>query len=52
MGCGSGQNSVNGPVRISTVTGSLKITVLNAYIKHDASVFQMDPYISLKLSNQ
>lgn len=41
-----------GPTRISTVTGNLKITILNAHIKHDASVFQMDPYINLKLSNQ
>ena len=52
MGCGSGQREITGPVRISTVTGSIKITILNAFIKHDASVFTMDPYVILKLSNQ
>ena len=52
MGCGSGQGDTIKPVKISTVTGTLKITILNAFIKRDASVFKLDPYIILKLSNQ
>lgn len=52
MGCGAGQSDAIGHQRIATVTGTLKITILNAFIKHEASVFKMDPYIILKLSNQ
>ena len=52
MGCGTGQGGVYDVQKISTVTGTLKITILNAYIVHEASVFKMDPYVMLKLSNQ
>ncbi len=52
MGCGTGQSDVLGHQRIGTVTGTLKITLLNAFIKHEASVFKMDPYVKVKLSNQ
>lgn len=37
---------------MNTVTGRLKITVTSAQLTHETSVFKMDPYISLKLSNQ
>ena len=52
MGCGSNQGEAALPAKISTVTGSLKITVLNAFVKRDASVFKLDPYVIVKLSNQ
>lgn len=39
-------------MRLSTVTGKLKITISNATLTHETSVFKMDPYIILKLSNQ
>jgi hypothetical protein len=34
------------------VTGKLKITITGATIFHQVSVFKMDPYVSVKLSNQ
>lgn len=52
MGCGSSHTDSVGAVRISTVTGRLKVTVSTAHVDYDASVFKMDPYIILKLSNQ
>ena len=52
MGCEANQGDIMKPDRISTVTGTLKITLLNAFIKRDASVFKLDPYIALRLSNQ
>ena len=52
MGCGASHKDAVGPVRISTVTGRLKVTVSTAHIDYDASVFKMDPYVILKLSNQ
>lgn len=52
MGCGGNQGEAHLPSKISTVTGSLKITVLNAFVKRDASVFKLDPYAVVKLSNQ
>ncbi len=52
MGCGTGQKDVSHPVRINTVTGKLKITITTAVLFHEVSVFKMDPYIILKLSNQ
>ena len=52
MGCGAGQKEVTGPVRINTVTGKLKITITKATIFHEVSVFKMDPYLIMKLSNQ
>lgn len=52
MGCGGNQGEAHLPAKISTVTGSLKITVLNAFIKRDASVFKLDPYVVVQLSNQ
>jgi len=33
-------------------SGLLKITVTNAVLFHQASLFKMDPYITLELSNQ
>jgi hypothetical protein len=34
------------------VTGRLKITITSATIFHQVSVFKMDPYVNVKLSNQ
>lgn len=52
MGCGSGQKEVSQPIRLKTVSGKLKITITNAVVFHKVSVFKMDPYVVLKLSNQ
>lgn len=53
MGCGSGQKQVLEPMRRNTVTGVLKVTVVDAYIDHmTSSFFSMDPYAIVKLSNQ
>lgn len=52
MGCGSGQKDASTPIRINTVTGKLKVTVTTAHITHEVSVFKMDPYLILRLSNQ
>ncbi len=34
MGYGSGQKDVTAPIRISTVTGKLKVTATTAHITH------------------
>jgi|JI10StandDraft_1071094.scaffolds.fasta_scaffold980368_1 Ca2+-dependent lipid-binding protein len=52
MGCGSGQKEVTAPIRLRTVTGKLKITITSATIFHEVSVFKMDPYLLVRLSNQ
>lgn len=52
MGCGSGQKEVTAPIRLKTVTGKLKITITSAVVFHKVSMFKMDPYVVLKLSNQ
>lgn len=38
-------------MRVPTVTGTLTITITKAHILHEASVFRMDPYLYLKVSN-
>lgn len=40
------------PPPISTSAGILKITIVDGVIFHQASLFKMDPYVKLKLSNQ
>ena len=50
--CGGKQTKTTTMMRISTVTGVLKITITTAHIIHEASMFKMDPYITLKISNQ
>lgn len=52
MGCGSSHSDSIGPVRISTVTGWIKVTVSTAHLNIDSGVFKFDPYVRLKLSNQ
>lgn len=53
MGCGSGQKEVAQPLRRTTVTGVLKITVVDAHIEHLTSTFfKMDPFVKLKFSNR
>ena len=53
MGCGSGQKEVDAPIRRTTVTGVLKVTVVEAVVHHvTSSFFSMDPYAVVKLSNQ
>ena len=52
MGCGSSSKDITGPIRITTVTGRLRITITNAHVDYDASVFKLDPYIIIKFSNQ
>ena len=51
-GCTGKQMKTTSVVRISTVTGILKITVTTAHLTREASMFKMDPYITLKISNQ
>ncbi len=53
MGCGSNKQVISEPARIATVTGTLKITLVSAHIQRETStVFSMDPYAILTLSNQ
>lgn len=53
MGCGSNQKESSVPVRLQTVNGTLKITIVDAKIEHmTSSLFSMDPYVNLKMSNQ
>lgn len=52
MGCGANQGAVVLPSRMSTVTGTLKITTVSGHLSREASMFKMDPYIVLKMSNQ
>ncbi len=52
MGCGSGQKEALAPVRLRTVTGKLKITITTAVLFHEVSMFKMDPYVVIRLSNQ
>lgn len=52
MGCGSSHSDTVGPVRISTVTGWIKVTITSAHLNIDSGVFKFDPYVILKLSNQ
>ena len=53
MGCGSNQKETDAPIRLQTVNGTLKITIANAKLQHvTSSVFSMDPYVNLKMSNQ
>ena len=52
MGCTSAKQRSPDLMRMNTVTGQLHITVTSAHITHETSVFKMDPYVSLKLSNQ
>ena len=51
MGCAS-HKDITGPVRLNTVTGKVRITITSAHIDYDASVFKLDPYVKVKLSNQ
>ena len=51
--CSSNAKDVSEPLRRSTVTGVLKITVVDAVIEHVTSTFfAMDPYAVIKFSNQ
>jgi hypothetical protein len=52
MGCGTGQKEVTTPIRLKTVTGKLKITITTAVVFHKVSMFKMDPYVVVRLSNQ
>lgn len=54
MGCAnSGVDGIQELKKLSTVTGTLKVTLTGAHIDHETSkVFSMDPYIKLRFSNQ
>ena len=52
MGCTSAKQRSPDLMRMNTVTGKLHITVTSAQLSHETSVFKMDPYVKIKLSNQ
>ena len=50
MGCNAIEVAL--PSRISTVTGNLTITIQDGELFHETSVFKMDPYLVVRVSNQ
>jgi hypothetical protein len=54
MGCTSGSSSNKhlNRLRLSTTSGVLSITIVSAHLTHEASMFKMDPYIKVKVTNQ
>ena len=51
-GCAGRPKKTKNVSKVATNTGTLAITITTAHITHEASMFKMDPYIKLKVSNQ
>ena len=51
-GCAGRPKKTVNMMKVATNTGTLSITITKAHITHEASMFKMDPYITLKVSNQ
>lgn len=53
MGCTTVKNDKEENSLIpSGISGVLKLTITNAVLFHQASLFKMDPYFTIRLSNQ